>query len=64
MPLYYLSLSKQYRLSFPTHIPSSQDCFDLLHVDIWGPSTISTLDGCKYFLSILDDYSKFTWIFY
>jgi len=37
--------------------------FKLLHVDIWGPYRVSTYDGYKLFLSIVDDYTRATWIF-
>jgi len=35
----------------------------LIHVDIWGPYLISSIHGHKYFLTIIDDYSRYTWIF-
>ena len=38
--------------------------FDILHADLWGPfSTISTL-GHKYFLTLVDDYTRFTWVIF
>jgi len=35
----------------------------LIHVDIWGPYSIPSIHGHKYFLIIVDDYSRYTWIF-
>lgn len=35
--------------------------FDLIHLDIWGPYHTTTLHDCKYFLAIVDDYSRTTW---
>jgi len=35
----------------------------LIHVDIWGPYSIPSIHGHKYFLTIVDDYSRHTWIF-
>ena len=35
----------------------------MIYVDIWGPSSISSIHGHKYFLTIVDDYSRYTWIF-
>jgi len=40
---------------------SSSRSFDLIHMDIWGPCTIS-MNGFKYFLTIVDDYSRYTWV--
>ncbi|CAN1266026.1 Retrovirus-related Pol polyprotein from transposon TNT 1-94 [Linum perenne] len=55
-------LAKQQRLQF--HCSSSQavDTFDLIHVDIWGPYSTPTLNGDRYFLTIVDDRSRFTWV--
>jgi len=50
---------KQKRLSFPISTSKSKNCFDLIHVDIWGPSSIPLIHSHKYFLTIVDD----TWIF-
>jgi hypothetical protein len=56
--------SKQKKLPFSHSISSSNAPFDILHVDIWGPySTDSTL-GHKYFLILVDGYSRFTWIIF
>lgn len=30
---------------------------------MWGPYKIVILDGNKYFLTVLDDYSRMTWVF-
>jgi len=35
----------------------------LIHVDIWGPYSIPSVHGHKYFLTIVGDYSRYTWIF-
>ena len=54
--------SKQKRLSFPSNDSHSSCAFALIHVDIWGPCNVTSLNGYKYFLT-LDDYSRFVWIF-
>jgi hypothetical protein len=55
-------LAKQHRLPFPVSHSLSNKIFDLLHCDIWGPFTTDSLHGVKYFLTIVDDYSRFTWV--
>ncbi|KAM2634977.1 hypothetical protein EV1_025388 [Malus domestica] len=55
-------LAKQTRLSFPSSFISSQAPFDLIHCDIWGPHRVNSHSGARYFLTIVDDYSRFTWI--
>jgi hypothetical protein len=32
-------------------------------MDIWGPLAIPSMLGFKYFLTIVDDRSRFTWIY-
>lgn len=49
-------LAKQHRRSFPVHSCYSQQCFDLIHVDIWSRGRIPTIHGNKYFLSVVDDF--------
>jgi len=55
--------AKQKRLPFPLSTSKSKKCFDLIHVDLWGPYSIPSIHGHKYFLTIVDDYSRYTWIF-
>lgn len=54
--------AKQRKLPFSNSISQSIVPFNILHADLWGPfSTISTL-GHKYFLTLVDDYSRHTWV--
>lgn len=41
----------------------STDCYDLIHMDLLGPYKKTTSDGNKYFLTIVDDFSRMTWVF-
>lgn len=52
--------SKQKKPSFPISTSSTVNVLDLIHVDIWGP-TVTAMNGSKYFLTIIDDFSRFTW---
>jgi len=56
--------AKQKRLSFSPSIHNVTHIFYLIHFDIWGPFNITSIHGHKYFLTVLDDYSRFTWIFF
>lgn len=56
-------LAKQTRTSFPSSQSSSISIFDLIHVDIWGGYRIPTVSGAKYFLTIVDDHSRSTWLY-
>jgi hypothetical protein len=37
---------------------------ELLHMDLFGPVAYISIDGSKYCLVIVDDYSRFTWVFF
>ena len=41
----------------------STDIFDLIHSDIWGPSSVSGIGGSLYFVVFVDDYSRYRCIF-
>ena len=56
-------LSKQKHIPFKPRHNMSKNAFDLLHIDTWGPFSESTVDGSKYFLTIVDDFSRATWVF-
>nr|GEV83266.1 retrotransposon protein, putative, Ty1-copia subclass [Tanacetum cinerariifolium] len=49
-----------------THKPKSEDTNQeklyLLHMDLCGPMHIESVNGKKYILAIVDDYSRFTWV--
>jgi hypothetical protein len=37
---------------------------ELLHMDLFGPIAYISIGGSKYYLVIVDDYSRFTWVFF
>nr|GEV64233.1 ribonuclease H-like domain-containing protein [Tanacetum cinerariifolium] len=55
-------LSKAKRSSFKSKaIPSSKGRLNLLHIDLCGPIRVTSINGKKYILVIVDDYSRYTW---
>jgi len=55
-------LAKQTRLPFSHSEIKSSAPFDLIHCDIWGPHRNPTHTGARYFLTIVDDFTRFTWV--
>ncbi|KAK1627610.1 hypothetical protein QYE76_001925 [Lolium multiflorum] len=45
-------------------IISTTRCLELLHVDLFGPPSHESLGGKKYCLVIVDDYSRYCWVFF
>nr|GEU41554.1 retrovirus-related Pol polyprotein from transposon TNT 1-94 [Tanacetum cinerariifolium] len=55
-------LGKAKRKSFHTKTtPSSKRRLQLLHMDLCGPMRVESINGKKYVLAIVDDYSRYTW---
>lgn len=55
---------KQKKFPFPHSTTITPAPFKKLHVDMWGPfSTISIL-GHKYFFTLVDDYTIYTWVIF
>ncbi|GJX55659.1 retrovirus-related pol polyprotein from transposon TNT 1-94 [Tanacetum coccineum] len=55
-------LGKAKRKSFHTKTtPSSKRRLQLLHMDLCGPMRLESINGKKYVLVIVDDYSRYTW---
>lgn len=56
-------LAKQPRHSFPLSTNKASDLFDLIHCDIWGSYRVASSCGAHYFLTIVDDCSRATWVY-
>ncbi|WVZ14716.1 hypothetical protein V8G54_012282 [Vigna mungo] len=54
-------MAKQRKPSFPISTSHASSIFSLLHVDIWGPCAATSIHGHKYFLTIVDDFSRYVW---
>ena len=53
-------LAKYQTLPFPSSESVSVASFDLVHSDIWGPSLVTSLGGFSYYVSFVDDFSRYT----
>nr|GMC66596.1 Retrovirus-related Pol polyprotein from transposon TNT 1-94 [Ipomoea batatas] len=56
-------LAKQKRLPFAVSASYTTSCFELVHFDIWGAYSVPTFCGHRYFLTVVDDYSRATWVY-
>lgn len=55
--------AKQTRLSFLLSSIQTKATFDLIHSNISGPHRVTTIDEHRYFVMIVGDYSRSTWIY-
>lgn len=54
---------KSKRASYkPKTVPSSEARLHMLHMDLCGPMRVESINGKKYILVIVDDYSRYTWV--
>nr|GEU60686.1 hypothetical protein [Tanacetum cinerariifolium] len=44
--------------------PSSKGRLQLLHMDLCGPMRVASINGKRYVLVIVDDYSRYTWTYF
>nr|GEZ04902.1 putative ribonuclease H-like domain-containing protein [Tanacetum cinerariifolium] len=57
------SQGKSKRASHPPKpIPNSKQRLHLLHMDLCGPMQVASINGKRYVLVIVDDYSRYTWV--
>ena len=54
---------KQKWLPFPVSNSKPNKPFELIHCDIWGPIVTPSIHSHKYFFIIVDDFTRFTWIY-
>lgn len=53
---------KSHQLPYPNSTSESHAPLELIYSDVWGPGPVS-VGRYKYYVSFIDDYSKFTWIY-
>nr|GEW53590.1 putative ribonuclease H-like domain-containing protein [Tanacetum cinerariifolium] len=46
----------------PKSVPNSKQRLHLLHMDLGGPMRVASINGKRYVLVIVDDYSRYTWV--
>jgi len=54
--------AKQKKLSFALSKSVTVKSFELLHIDIWGPCSTISMRSFRYFLTIVDDFARYTWV--
>ncbi|KAH9662167.1 hypothetical protein KPL70_024758 [Citrus sinensis] len=54
---------KSHRSKFNKGEHMSKQVLDYAHTDLWGPAQVPSLSGGRYFMSLIDDYSRKVWIY-
>ena len=56
-------LGKSLRVKFSTGAHVSRGTLDYVHADLWGLAQTASLGEARYFLSLIDDYSRMVWVY-
>ncbi|GKE67264.1 integrase, catalytic region, zinc finger, CCHC-type containing protein, partial [Tanacetum coccineum] len=48
----------------PKLVSSNLSKLEMLHIDLCGPMRVASINGKKYILVIVDDYSCYTWVYF
>ncbi|GJX98197.1 retrovirus-related pol polyprotein from transposon TNT 1-94 [Tanacetum coccineum] len=60
-----MRLRKKQKASHPPKpVPNSKQRLHLLHMDLYSPMRIASINGKRYVLVIVDDYSRYTWVLF
>ncbi|XP_071739397.1 uncharacterized protein [Rutidosis leptorrhynchoides] len=55
--------AKQTRDPFPLSDHKTKSLGDLIHLDTWGPYKVKSKEGFRYFLTVIDDFSRAVWTY-
>ena len=55
-------LGKQARSSFPHDKHVSNNVLEVVHSDVWGPAKITSMGGCKFYVTFIDDHTRKVWV--
>ena len=57
------TIGKQHLDEFPVHQEKRQTgMLELIHTDLCGPMQTRSLGGASYFMTFIDDRSRYTWV--
>jgi len=55
-------MAKSHQLPYTSSHHTSNSPLDLIYSDVWGPAPLS-VGRHSYYVSFIDDYSKYTWVY-
>jgi transposase InsO family protein len=58
------ALGKYTKIAFPNNDSRAAGILDLIHSDVCGPMSSTSLIGCLYYVIFIDDFSRKFWIFF
>ena len=54
-------MGKQHRIPYPKGVSTcATEAFEVVHSDVCGPMSVSSFGGSQYFVTFIDDYTRYT----
>jgi GAG-pre-integrase domain len=57
-------MAKSHKLPFNSNDILSCAPLELVHSDLWGPSPVMPHNGFRYYIIFIDDFTRFSWIYF
>lgn len=58
------AIGKMHRLHSPSRdFNSAKEILDIVYADVWGPASVPSIEGHRYFVNFVDGFSRMNWIF-
>lgn len=64
LPCTFCCMGKSHRLHSPLSNTVYTKPFEVIHCDLWGPAPFVSYYGYSYYITFVDTYTKFTWIYF
>lgn len=55
-------LAKSHKVSYPPSLNKCSEPFVVIHSDIWGPARVPSISKARYFITFIDECTRFTWV--
>ncbi|GAU26016.1 hypothetical protein TSUD_64040 [Trifolium subterraneum] len=63
-PCIACAVGKSHRLYAPLSHTTYTKPFEVIHCDLWGPAPFASYYGYNYYITFVDTYTKYTWIYF
>ena len=57
-------MSRQSRVAFITSVHKIKCLLDLIHVDVWEPSPVTSVGGTCYYVTFIGDFFEKVWVYF
>ena len=57
-------LGKQSKNVFPHDKHVSKNVLYVVHLDVWGPTKTTSMGGCRFYVTFIDDHTRKVWVYF